>query len=256
MDIIIHILIFIFGGVIGSFLNVLIFRHNTGESVVYSGSRCLHCGKRLKWPELIPILSFLIQRGRCRHCGSKISWQYPIVEFLTGLVFVLIFWKISNYSLLITSYWLLVFSLFIIIAVYDVRHQIIPNKIVYFLIFLAFSWWLLIDRSFFDFFGGLVFFGLFWLFWFVSSGRWMGLGDAKMALAIGWLLGAFNGFMAILLAFWIGALTGVFLLLFASKKFKMESRIPFGPFLSLGALIAFLFGNNILQIYLNIIGRI
>jgi leader peptidase (prepilin peptidase)/N-methyltransferase len=262
------IFVFIFGAIIGSFLNVIILRYNTGESIIYSGSRCFSCGKKLSWYELIPIFSFLIQKGRCRHCGSKISLQYPIVEALTGLIFLLVFWRIwgSGFGIFgqLIYYWV-IFALFIIISIYDIRHQIIPNGLVYFLIFLSLfsfvwdfgnwnlfgNWKLIIENSALieRILSGIAFFGLFGLLWFVSHGRWMGLGDAKMALAIGWLLGSVNGFIAILASFWIGAIFGVFLLLFAPKKFKMKSRIPFGPFLGLGALVAFLFGNNILQIY-------
>lgn len=256
----IYIFIFIFGAIIGSFLNVVILRYNTGESVVYSGSRCFSCGKKLTWSELIPIFSFLIQKGRCRQCKSKISPQYPIVELITALVFCAIFWKLNHqfdfYSVPSAAYWLAVFGSLIVISVYDFRHQIIPDKIVYLLIFLAFGHWLFADKSLSGFLVGAGFFGFLGLLWLISRGRWMGLGDAKIALASGWLLGPFGGLIALFMSFWLGAISGIFLLIFAPKKFKLESRIPFGPFLGLGTLIAFLFGNNILQIYLNIAGRI
>jgi leader peptidase (prepilin peptidase)/N-methyltransferase len=164
----------------------------------------------------------------------------------------------------------LVFSLLIIISAYDIRHQIIPNKFVYTLIILSLfsifwnfghwdlfrNWDLEIRNSglFNRFLSGVIFGGFFAALWLVSKGRWMGLGDAKIALAMGWLLGLLNGFIALFSSFWIGAIFGIALLLFAPKKFKLKSRIPFGPFLNLGILIAFLFGNDILQIYLNIIG--
>jgi len=282
----IYIFVFIFGAIIGSFLNVVILRYNTGESVVYSGSRCLSCGKKLTWQELIPIFSFLIQKGRCRQCGSKISWQYPIIETITGIIFVSVVYKIFNFQFSISNqfsifnfqsifslifFWL-IFSLLIIISVYDIRHQIIPNKFVYTLIilslvsiFLDFGHWNLFRNWDLEIrnsallsriLSGIGFFVFFALLWLVSRGHWMGLGDAKIALASGWLLGPIGGLIALFMSFWLGAIFGVFLLLFAPKKFKLESRIPFGPFLALGTLIAFLFGNNILQIYLNIAGRI
>jgi leader peptidase (prepilin peptidase)/N-methyltransferase len=259
----VYLFIFIFGAVIGSFLNVVILRHNTGESVVYSSSRCFSCNKKLKWRELIPIFSFLIQKGKCRHCQSKISWQYPIVEFITGLVFVLIFWKIYDYSLLITGYWFLIFSLFIIISVYDIRHQIIPNGPVYFLIILSFL--NLLRNSNLEirnsdllsnFLAGVAFFAFFFLIWLVSKGKGMGLGDAKISLAVGWLMGLGSGLIALLFSFWLAAIFGVLLLIFASKNFTLKSRIPFGPFLALGALVVFLFGSNILQIYFNLFSGI
>jgi len=300
----IYVFVFIFGAIIGSFLNVVILRYNTGESIIRSNSRCLNCGKQLFWYELIPILSFLIQKGHCRKCHSKISWQYPIVETITGIVFVLIFWKVWNLGiatafggvppqggriwnlfgiwdlgfgnllslLLATGYWLLIASLLIVISVYDIRHQIIPNKFVYTLIILSLVS-IFLDFGHWDLFrnwdleirnsallsrilSGIGFFVFFALLWLVSRGHWMGLGDAKIALASGWLLGPIGGLIAFFMSFWLGAIFSVFLLIFAPKKFKLESRIPFGPFLALGTLIAFLFGNNILQIYLNIAGLV
>ncbi|MFH0803910.1 MAG: A24 family peptidase, partial [Candidatus Tagabacteria bacterium] len=158
-------------------------------------------------------------------------------------------------------------SLLIIISVYDLRHQIIPNGLVYTFIVLSFFSPIItrlpagkagypLPVTGYDYIAGLAFFVFFALLWLVSKGKWMGLGDAKLALGIGWLLGAIHGLIAIIFSFWSGALLGIFLLLFLPKTFKLKSRIPFGPFLALGAIIALLFGNNILQIYSNIFGRI
>lgn len=136
--------VFIFGTIVGSFLNVVILRYNSGESIIKNSSKCFSCRERLKWYEMIPVLSFIFQRGRCRHCKSKISWQYPIVELLTGLVFLLIFLKFQ--FTLVTSYYFVVFSILIIISVYDLRHQIIPNLLVYIFDILAFLNLLLITN--------------------------------------------------------------------------------------------------------------
>jgi len=235
--------VFILGTIIGSFLNVVILRYNTGESIIKNGSRCFGCGKRLNWYELIPIVSFLIQKGRCRSCKSKISIQYPLVELLTGILFLLIF-QITHYSLLVTGYYFIIFSLLIIIAVYDFRYQIIPDLFVYLFNFFA----LFNLFRIYDFIVGLVFFGFFGLLWLVSRGNWMGLGDAKLALGIGWLLGLFKGILALLLSFWTGALVGIFLLFFFKKEYNIKSRIPFGPFLILGIIIAFFFGDVIIKL--------
>lgn len=259
-----YVFAFILGAIIGSFLNVVSLRYGTGESVVYAGSRCFSCGKRLSWAELIPIFSFLVQKGRCRNCKSKISWQYPIIEVLTGIIFCAVVWKFSLqfnfYSLFVIGYWLLITSLLIVISVYDFRHQIIPNGLVYSLITLSFFSPIITRYSLrvtgYDYITGLAFFSFFGFLWLVSKGKWMGLGDAKIALGCGWLLGFIKGVIGLLIAFWSGALLGIFLLLFLPKTFKLRSRISFGPFLALGIIIALLFGNNILQIYFNIFGRI
>ena len=130
--------IFIFGAIIGSFLNVVILRYNTGQSIVFGQSKCFSCAKKLKWYELFPVASFIFLRGKCAHCQTKISWQYPITEITTGLLFLLISnlpageagFKSQISNLDVVYYWI-IFSLLIIIAVYDYRHQIIPNLFVW-----------------------------------------------------------------------------------------------------------------------------
>jgi leader peptidase (prepilin peptidase)/N-methyltransferase len=138
MYLLIFIFVFILGTIIGSFLNVVIFRLNTGRTVVNGRSICMSCNKDLRWFELIPVFSFLIQSGKCRRCAGKISHQYPIVELLTGIVFALISFKflsiiyVSFFSyVLIVSIYVFIFSLLIVIAVYDLRHKIIPDKLVF-----------------------------------------------------------------------------------------------------------------------------
>ncbi|KKQ34995.1 MAG: Prepilin peptidase [Candidatus Nomurabacteria bacterium GW2011_GWB1_37_5] len=272
------LIIFIFGTIIGSFLNVVILRLGTGVSIlgfsspakgrVREGSFCMSCTNQLSWYELIPILSFFIQRGHCRSCNSRISWQYPIVEILTGTVFLLIFnfqFSIFNglsyYLLLTTIYYFIIFSLLIIISVYDFRHKIIPNKIVYLFIFLSLfsfifrtnsldirDYSLLINNIT----SGLMIATPFALLWLISKGKLMGLGDAKLALGIGLLLGLSQGVAAILLAFWIGAIFGIILIVLSrllsssrmrgsSSRLSASSEIPFGPFLCLATFIVFIF---------------
>ncbi|MFA5291257.1 MAG: prepilin peptidase, partial [Candidatus Paceibacterota bacterium] len=129
------VVFFFFGLVIGSFLNVVILRYQTGRGL--SGrSGCFSCGKKLNWYELIPILSFFFQRGRCRGCQSKISWQYPIVELLTGLLFALIYWHLAGAWPEVIFYCLIA-SLLIVITAYDLKHQIIPDQFVFAFILLS-----------------------------------------------------------------------------------------------------------------------
>lgn len=251
--------VFVFGVFIGSFLNVVILRFNTGEKFLNSRSKCLCCGGLLKWYELIPVISFAIQKGKCLKCKSKFSIQYPLVELLTGLVFLLIY-QITSYSLLITSYYFLIFSLLIVIAVYDLRHQIIPNEFVYSFIVLSFFSFLFsckgealaeCARSSLtqNLLAGLVFFLFFAFFWFVSNGKWMGFGDAKLAIGIGFLLGIYIGTIALMLGFWSGAIVGILLMIF-NKKYGLKSKIAFGPFMILGIILAFLFGVDMLKLIL------
>ncbi len=262
-----YVFVFCLGAIIGSFLNVVILRLNTGESIARGGSRCFGCGKGLKWYELVPIASFLVQKGKCRSCGMKISWQYPAVEAVTGLLFLLIFYaqgglilgEFSIFNFFSLVYYFTIFSLLIVIAAYDIRHQIIPNGFVYSFIFLS------VFAVFFEsggfvspaavsallsrFLAGAAFFSFFALLWFFSKGRAMGFGDAKLALGIGFFLGLAKGAAAILVSFWSGAILGVLLLMAAKKRYNMRSRIAFGPFLVLGTAIAFFAGDAILRLY-------
>src|SRR3989344_900722 len=145
MILLLTIIFFVFGLIIGSFLNVVIIRLNTDKS--FGGrSGCMACQNKLTWYELIPILSFLGLAGRCRNCKTKISIQYPLVELLSGFIFVFLFLKFEDLFFLNTlafsfifAYYVVVFSLLIVIAIYDLKHKIIPNILSYILGILAFA---------------------------------------------------------------------------------------------------------------------
>lgn len=265
MYLLILLFVFLLGTIIGSFLNVVIFRFNTGRTITTGRSICMNCNRDLRWYELIPVFSFLIQSGRCRRCASKISHQYPLVELVTGLVFTLIAFKFLP-ILLYVSYGLYVFlvilfvfifSLLIVISVYDLRHKIIPDKLVYIFIIISF---LSIFVSPFPFgpvftlptFSALIagpLFALpFVLLWYFSKGRLMGLGDGKLVLGIGWMLGLSSGIFAVILSFWIGTIVSVIIMLFSKGKMNMKTEIPFAPFLIISTLVTFLFNFNIFSL--------
>lgn len=243
---------FIFGLSIGSFINAWSFRYDTGRSIL-SASSCFSCSRKLRWFELVPILSFLVLRGRCRICKSRISFQYPLVELITGIVFVLIFYKngISDFSFLAA---LLFWSILIAVSVYDIRTKIIPNGAAYILAGIGLLSPLLYGNpnALLDW-RHLVAGPLLALplasFWFFSHGKWMGLGDAKLELGLGWFLGLSLGLSGMLIAFWLGALVGVCLVVWGRVahrfSFGMKSELSFGPFLALGAFIVWFFGFNI-----------
>ncbi len=268
MSIFIFIIIFLLGTIIGSFLNVVIYRFNTGKSITKGRSICMSCNKNLRWYELVPIFSFLIQSGKCRRCKSKISYQYPIVEFTTGLVFLLLAYHFLpilflSYSFFIYSLSLfsLLFSLLIIITFYDIRHKVVPDKLVYLFIVVSFlSIFVVYSNnglslawpSLLSIFSGLIFAAPFAFIWLISKGKWMGLGDSKIILGIGWMLGPSVAFAALVLSFWIGAIISLLIMFFPYKLFNkkiikigMKTEIPFAPFLVIGSLIAFLFSLNI-----------
>jgi len=245
-----YIFVFVFGIIIGSFLNVVISRYNTGIGIL-GRSFCPACSRKLSWAELFPVISFILQKGKCRGCVSKISFQYPVVEIITGLLFVLTYNLQSTiYNLLF--YWFVV-SISVVIVVYDLKHKIIPNGFVYAFILASF-FNLFINSNleigfpgWMELFSGPVLAIPFVLLWFFSRGTWMGLGDGKLVLGIGWILGFIKGVSVLLIAFWIGAIVGIVLLFLKRKTITMKSEIPFAPFLIFGFLVVFLFNANIIE---------
>ena len=257
----IFIFIFLFGTIIGSFLNVVIFRFNTGKTIVKGRSICMTCNRTLRWYELVPIFSFLIQMGQCRRCREKISYQYPLIEFITGLMFVLvayhfipmIFFLPLLYLLLVVLF-TFIFSILIVISVYDIRHKVIPDKLVFifslvsfFSIFINYSYFgdLFVLPSLSTFLAGPLLALPFFLIWLLSRGKWMGLGDAKLMLGLGWILGIYTGLASMVLAFWIGAIVGLFMMFLLKNKVNMKTEIPFAPFLIISTFIVFLFSIDI-----------
>lgn len=264
---------FLLGAIVGSFLNVLVFR--SGVSSLSGRSRCLLCGKELQWFELIPLASFFLHGRRCRSCRSRISWQYPSVELLTGLVFAAIFWKESpslfapNSSFILhASYLILLLAIWgalIAIAAYDLRHKIIPDVFVFSFVFLSFlylltSYFLLHTSLFIDFWGGPLLALALASVWLLSRGRAIGLGDAKLVLGTGWFLGFVHGLSAFIIGFWLGALYALAALAarFVSsrvsfcpslrsrlKGLTMKTELPLAPFLIAGTLIVYLTGADV-----------
>lgn len=255
------LIFFVFGLIIGSFLNVVVYRYNTEKS--FGGrSACMSCQSQLHWYELIPLFSFFALRGRCLSCKTKIGAQYPLVELVTGLVFSGIFLKFqdiffsSTLQFVVTyAYYGVMFCLLIVIAVYDIKHKIIPDMLSLIFGILAFvGLFLFSGFSFnphipkmFEFLSGILIATPFALTWLISKGTWMGLGDAKLALGLGYFLPLGRVLSGVVVAFWSGAIIGLVLLLF-SKKYKIKSEIPFAPFLVLGVLLAFLFELHLFPI--------
>jgi leader peptidase (prepilin peptidase)/N-methyltransferase len=222
------------------------------------------CNRNLRWYELIPVFSFLIQSGKCRRCASKISHQYPIVELITGIMFTLVAFKFL--SVLDASYWtyvflvvlyVFIFSLLIVISVYDLRHKIIPDRLVYAFIFISF-FSIFINYSgigplftyptLINLISGPVIAIPFVLLWFFSKGKLMGLGDGKLILGIGWIMGLYAGLSAVILSFWIGTVVSLVLMFLSKRKMNMKTEIPFAPFLIISMFVTFLFSLDIFSL--------
>lgn len=237
----------ILGLIVGSFLNVVIFRLNTGRTLG-GRSMCFSCGKTLSWYELVPLVSYVFQRGRCLGCKSRISPQYFLVELLTGVIFLALYLKFYIDSEFFI--YCIISALLIVIGVYDYHHKIIPDKVVYPLIIVSLLTNIYIfPFSFYsiNFLIGPIFFSFFGLIWLISKGTWMGFGDAKLSLAVGWFLGATAGVLAMLVAFWVGAIVGILMLALKRSSITINHEIPFAPFIVFGAFVGLLFDLNIFE---------
>lgn len=280
-----YILLFIFGVAIGSFINVVALRYEEGKGVfanIYGRSHCPHCGKTLRWYELIPLVSFSIQGGRCRSCHNSISWQYPIVELIAGLILVFVPYRLINfYGNLYSPYlsifiWVIAFLTLLLISAIDFRKKIIPDSLSMFIALLGVAMFFihvamgdfglsngLIGGTFLGsyalilFWGnsllvntllglafGAVFMGLIYVF---SRGRGIGFGDVKLAAATGLLMGWPDIALALILAFIIGGIIGGLLMLLRRKSGR--DAVPFGPFIAAGITLVFFLGYDILNAY-------
>lgn len=200
------------------------------------------------WLDLVPVFSFLLLGGKCRYCKAKISPQYPLVEIGTGILFLLIInFQVSSINSVFLFY---VASSLIVIFVYDLRHYIIPDKVLFPAIVVTFlyrfidNWKLIIDN-----YGPAVLLasGFFLLIYLISKGRGMGFGDVKLAILMGLLLGFPNILVALLLSFWLGAIVG--LAAMALQKKGLKSELPFAPLLIAGTFLALFWGQPIIAWY-------
>lgn len=212
----------------------------------------------------MPLISFLVLRRKCRTCSGRISWRYPLVELLSATLFFLIWSELSSDQLgqnpVLGVAAILFFWILLVISVYDLRHKIIPNQLVYPAIAVSILFIILKTPSFenllLHLLSGLALFSFFALLWLVSRGSWMGYGDAKLALALGFMLGWPASLTAFFLSFWIGAVYGLgwaFLEWMRGSKGIKGFQIPFAPFLFAGGFFAFLWGDHIISWYVSLI---
>ncbi len=277
-------LVFMLGASIGSFILLIADRYNTGASFLRGRSVCFNCSTVIGFFELIPIFSFIFLRGKCKHCDSKLSIYYILVEIIMGLLALIVVCELGINILNVTGihfvyflFALSIFAVFLLITIYDLRHFIIPDTFLFFLIFLSIIKLIVTGHPLNNIVAAIIIPLPFLIIWLVSRGKWLGFGDVKYMAVIGLLLGIPIGVSAVVVAFWIGALFAVAAmiaefgvrnyktilykyfgkkttkknsakLLKKDKNFTMKTAIPFGPFLSLGTLIAFCFSLDIFSL--------
>lgn len=243
-DIILYCIIFLFGIVIGSFLNVCIFRIPKKEDIVKTSSHCMSCGYHLKWYDMIPVFSFLALRGKCRKCGAKLSVQYPLIEAANGILYVCIVWTggLSVDSLL----YCLLASALLVLSVIDFRTYEIPFGINLFILALG------LVRAATDFSNILTYLAgllsvsiVLAILYYATGGKAIGGGDVKLMAACGLLL----GWKLIIMAFLLGCVLGAVIHVIRMKVSGEGRVLAMGPYLSMGVMIAALWGERMINWY-------
>jgi prepilin signal peptidase PulO-like enzyme (type II secretory pathway) len=291
----IYVLIVIFGLALGSFVNAFVWRlheqskirsrHSRRDresskkidfriksendrlkdlSITKGRSMCIHCGHKLSWKDLIPVISWLTLRGKCRYCKKDISWQYPIVELASASLLTLSFYvwplplnTIWDYALF--DVWTALFVVLMILFVYDMRWMILPTKVVHTglalsVFFVGSAAAISGDSSLVlsSAVGSVLLGGLFWLIYQISKGKWIGGGDVRLGFAMGLFLGWQKVILGLSLAAYIG--TAIVIVTAILGKYHKRMKLPFGPLLIAGWYIAFLWGQILIDLYLGFVG--
>lgn len=252
LNIIFLALFFIYGIVIGSFLNVCIYRIPLKQTIVTTPSHCMSCNHRLMWYDLFPLFSYLFLGGKCRYCKAKISPQYPIVEFLNGCMYVLTFFMIgvdSTERLIAAIVICLLNSALIVLAVIDIHTQTIPPQINIFILVLAVIIVILDINNWVNHLIGL--FVVSVPFFILMLFNAMGGGDMKLYAVVGLLMGWKLTLLSVAVASILGAVFSIFLLVEKKAEEGGKTRIPFGPFIAASVPIVLFWGNDIINWYIN-----
>lgn len=263
-----YILVLLLGLAVGSFLNVVVYRVLSGDSPFRGRSECTKCKNQISWKDNIPLVSFFLLRGKCRKCKALISWHYPVLEFLTGVLFVWwfvvgrFFFTLSQgpFDWVQPGFWLIVGVVFVSLVVADLFYGVLPDIFTIGLTVIAFVYRFALTMSGImqlnDFLwaiaAGILAGGFYLSLVLVTRGKGMGGGDVKLALALGIVLGVPKILVANLAAFLTGA--GVGIILIVGKQKKFGQTIPFGPFMIFGAVMALLWGEQIWRGYINLLG--
>ncbi len=246
--------VFVFGLIVGSFLNAIIYRLSVGQSVTAGRSYCPECKHVLAPRDLVPVLSFMVLRAKCRYCRTPISWQYPIVELATAFAFVLAYMQIAPNGLMLGDnglrlmlYWIYA-AFLIVIFVYDLKHYLILDAVIIPAAIIALIGGIALHQPVLSMLlAGIVAAGFFGVQFFVSRGRWIGGGDIRLGFLMGLILSWPHVVIALMLAYVLGSCIGIALILAGKKKFG--SQLPFGTFLTIATYIVLLYGDQIFNWY-------
>jgi len=242
------IIVLLFGILIGSFLNVCIYRIPRKEDIVYTPSHCMSCGNKIKWYDLVPIFSWLALGGKCRYCKAKLSKQYPIIEMTNGVAYMGIFYILGfNSEAFLIS---ILFSALLVASMIDFKWKIIPNGIVIFLLVAGIIYMMVFSKTFSDSLIGFLAVSVpLFLVNIITKGQ-MGMGDVKLMAVSGLIIGWQHILLALMIGSIIGSIIGLSLIVL--KVTSRKEQIPFGPYLSIGIMVSALWGENIINTYLNL----
>ncbi|MBU0707791.1 prepilin peptidase [Patescibacteria group bacterium] len=245
------LLIFIVGINIGSFLNAIIWRLHTKEGFLRGRSYCPKCKTSIRARDLVPLLSYALLRGRCRDCQKHIDWQYPLVELITGVLFVITYLKFSLSEEFIV--YAIYVSFLIVVFVFDLRHYLILDRVMLPAGIVALFGSLILGVGFFNILIGIIIGGgFFFLQYVLSRGKWIGGGDIRLGLVMGLMLGWEKLLAALFVSYLIGSVAGISLVLWKQKKW--QSRLPFGVFLTTATFVTLVWGEVLINWYLDLVG--
>lgn len=252
MTLFMNIFVTVLGAALGSFLNVLIYRLPEETSIIFPASRCPHCRKAIRFYDNIPVISYILLKGRCRECHEKISFRYPLVELITAVISLLLFWKFGLTFKYLFSF-IFVCALMVITFI-DLDHQIIPDVITLpgipiFFLAAVFAMNLRFLDAFLGFLiGGGCLYGIAIIYEWVTKREGMGGGDIKLLAMIGAFLGWQSLLFVLLVASLLGAVVGISVMMVKGQD--MKYAVPFGPFLSFAAVAYIFFGDYAIRLFL------
>lgn len=242
-------LIAVFGLIVGSFLNAVLYRLSVNDSALRGRSYCPACRHELAARDLVPLVSYALLRGKCRYCTKPISLQYPIIEAVTACAFIAIYLRFGSlFDLRIGLYFVYV-AFLIVIFTYDLIHYLILDSVILTSVIVSFVGNLLLGVSWSSMLiAGCITAGFFGAQFFLSRGRWIGGGDIRLGFLMGVMLGWPLVLVALFLSYVSGSIIGIGLILFGKKT--LQSKVPFGTFLTAGTLAALFYGQELMAWYL------